>query len=163
VNVGTGRKVPMAELRGLLGELGHTDVATYVQSGNVVFTGGGTAAAVASALEAAIAERFGLDVRVLLRTRAQLAAVVKGNPFHDDPKTLHVMFLEATPRAAAVKAIDPEPFRPDEFAVKGREIYLHLPNGMGRTKINNAFFERKLALAGTGRNWRTVTTLLDML
>jgi uncharacterized protein (DUF1697 family) len=73
------------------------------------------------------------------------------------------MFLERAPAAAAVKAIDPALFRPDEFVVKGKEIYLHLPNGMGRTKINNTFFERRLGLAGTGRNWKTVTALLDML
>ena len=153
----------MADLRALMEELGHAEVASYVQSGNVVFTARGSASAVAKALEGAISSSFGLDVRVLLRTKPQLSAVVKGNPFDADPKTLHVMFLEAAPRAAAVKAIDPEPFAPDEFVVKGKEIYLHLPNGMGRTKINNSFFERKLNMAGTGRNWKTVTTLLAMM
>ena len=154
----------MPELRALFEDEGHGDVATYIQSGNVVFTARGGAAAVAAGLETAITKRFKLDVPVLLRTRAQLQAVLAHTPFPGaEPKTLHVAFLSAPPKPAAVKALDLEPYRPDELAVKGTEVYLHLPNGMGRTKLNTAFIERKLGVVATARTRATVATLVDLL
>jgi uncharacterized protein (DUF1697 family) len=154
----------MSDLRVLVEGLGHSDVETYIQSGNLVFaSSGGTAATVAKGIEKAIRARFGFEVAVLLRTKAQLTAVVKGNPFPTDAPKVHVAFLTAAPKAAAVKTIDPAPFAPDEFTVKGKEIYLHLPNGMGRAKLNPAFFERKLGVTATARNWATVNKLITML
>ena len=95
---------------------------------------------------------------MLLRTPAELAAVVKRNPFGADA---YVTFLDDAPDRSSVAAIDPAPFAPDEFTVHGREVFVRCPNGYGRTKINNTFFERKLATKATTRNWKTVTTLLD--
>jgi uncharacterized protein (DUF1697 family) len=157
VNVG-GRTVPMAGLREAFEQLGHTNVRTYIQSGNVVFDAKGSTPEVRSALERAIDETFGLAVTVLLRTPAELAKVVAQNPYGPDA---YVTFLEVVPDRHRVAALDPVAFAPDEFRVIGREVFLRCPNGYGRTKINNTFFEKKLAIRATTRNWRTVETLLE--
>jgi uncharacterized protein (DUF1697 family) len=157
VNVG-GRKVPMAELREVFEDLGHGNVRTYIQSGNVVFDAKGSVQTVRTALETAIDRAFSLDVTVLLRTPAELAKVVKTNPFGSDA---YVTFLDGAPDRKLVAALDPAPFAPDEFRVVGQEVYVRCPNGYGRTKINNTYFEKKLATRATTRNWNTVETLLD--
>ena len=159
INVGGARKVPMSDLRALFATLGHTGVQTYIQSGNVVFGAkAGTPARVRSAIEKAIEAEFGFEVSVLLRTAADLAAVVKRNPYGADA---YVTFLDDSAAPARVKAIDAKEYAPDEFVVQGREIFVRCPNGYGRTKLNNTFFERKLATTATTRNWKTVTTLLE--
>jgi uncharacterized protein (DUF1697 family) len=158
INVGTGRKVGMSELRALFGTLGHTDVRTYIQSGNVVFGATGTPARVRSALEREIERTFCFEVTVLLRTQADLAALDRRNPYG---AAAYVTFLDGTPDRKLVAALDPAPFAPDAFEVHGREVFVHCPNGYGRTKINNAYFERKLATSATTRNWKTVTTLTE--
>jgi uncharacterized protein (DUF1697 family) len=157
VNIG-GRKVPMAALRQVFEELGHADVRTYIQSGNVVFDATGSATRVRAAIEQAIGRAFGLDVTVLLRTPAELAKVVAHNPYGADA---YVTFLDGVPDRKRIAVLDPAPFAPDEFCVIGQEVYLRCPNGYGRTKINNTFFEKKLATRATTRNWRTVETLLE--
>ena len=159
VNVGTARKVPMNDLRALFDSLGHTDVRTYIQSGNVVFTAKDAAPArVRSAIEQGITRDFGLDVAVLMRKRSDLAKVLERNPFGAEA---YITFLDDSPDRKRVAALDPAPYSPDEFVVHGREVFVRCPNGYGRTKINNAFFERKLATRATTRNRKTVTTLHD--
>ena len=156
VNVG-GRKLPMADLRATFDAIGHTDVRTYIQSGNVVFHAGGAPADKLRAdIEAAIAHDSGLDVTVLMRTPAELTRVLKRNPYGADA---YVTFLDDKPTAKQIAAVDPAPYAPDEFTVDGREIFLRCENGYGRTKINNSFFERKLATRATTRNWNTVQIL----
>jgi uncharacterized protein (DUF1697 family) len=162
VNVG-GRVVPSAELRGVFEELGHDDVTTYIQSGNVIFRSPGAAASVTAAAQRALAARFGHEIAVALRTGAQLRRVLASNPLSDrDAASLHVTFLQARPKVALVRALDPEEHLPDEFAVGATEVFVHCPNGYGRTKLNNSFFERRLKVQATTRNLRTVTTLADM-
>ena len=123
-----------------------------------------SAAKVESAVERRIADDLGLDIAVLVRTKAQLAKVVAASPFAGsaDLSKVHVTFLVDMPAADRVAAIDPAQFAPDELVVIGREVHLHCPNGYGRSKLNNAFFEKKLAQRGTTRNWKTVTTLAEM-
>jgi uncharacterized protein (DUF1697 family) len=157
VNVG-GRKVPMADLRAIFDALGHTDVRTYIQSGNVVFTAKGKDATIRSEIEQALQREFGFEVAVLLRTPAELAQVVERNPFGKDA---YVTFLDDAPERKQIAAIDASVYAPDEFTVVGKEIFVRCPNGYGRTKINNTFFERKFATKATTRNWNTVTLLLD--
>ena len=162
INVGGARKVAMADLRDLFSRLGHADVQTYVQSGNVVF---GTARTpVASAIERAIAHDLGQEVTVLLRSSVEMAAIVAGNPFADraDPKSLHATLLVRAPERDRVAEVAARDFGDEELQVEGTTVYLHLPHGYGRTRLNNAFFERRLAVPATTRNWRTVTTLVDM-
>jgi uncharacterized protein (DUF1697 family) len=168
VNVG-GRKLAMTDLRALFQRLGHDDVVTYVQSGNVVSRAAArSAAAVERAVHEAIAEELGLDVDVLVRTANELRTVHDRNPFlrgpgsAPAPKALHVTFLASRPAAARVRELDDRAFAPDEFRVDGREVFVLCPNGYGRTKITNAWFERKLGVAATTRNWATVTKLVEL-
>ena len=166
INVSGHRPVKMDRLRELLDALGHTDVSTYLQSGNVVFhTQRRTPGELASTIGRRIAKDLGLDVAVIVRTKQELAKVVGGNPFATrgvDAAHLHVTFLRERPTTAIVRAVEPASYLPDTFAIAGREVYLRCPNGYGRTKLNNAFFERTLGTTATTRNWKTVTALLDL-
>jgi uncharacterized protein (DUF1697 family) len=165
VNIG-GRSLAMAELRVLFGELGFADVQTYVQSGNVVFSSRSRdERKLRRVIEQGIHERFGFDVPVMVRSHEDLDAVLRTNPYRsddDDPTHLVVMFLDTEPKAAAVRAVDGAIHAPDVFTVVGREVYLHVPNGFGRSKLTNDFFERRLGVRATARNWRTVGKLLDL-
>jgi uncharacterized protein (DUF1697 family) len=163
INLGSRNKVSMAELRSLLEEIGAADVVTYVQSGNVVFTSAGNAADLTKAVEREIKRRLNLDITVLLRTKAQLMKLVTANPFGGtEPKTLYVTFLAETPPRARVRSLDPDVGGRDEFRVSGREVYLRFPNGYGRSKLTNAYFEKQLDVRATTRNWKTVTTVADL-
>ncbi len=162
INLGARNKISMADLRELFGRLDADDVTTYVQSGNVVFKSRAERGELVRAIEQRIARDVGLEIIVLLRTSAELAKVVADNPFaksQSDPVKLHVTFLAETPAPARVRALDPKVFEPDEFHIAGSDIYLHTPNGYGKSKLSNAYFERQLGVAGTSRNWKTVTTL----
>ena len=151
--------VPMSELRKLFESLGHAEVMTVIQSGNIIFT---TRRPVTpKSLEAAIGNQFGHDIRIVLRTADELESAVKANPFSRDPSKVHVGFMADKPAAAAVASLDTEQFRPDEFALRGRDLYLHLPNGMGRAKLP-AYLDRRLKVPTTVRNWNTVTKLLGL-
>jgi len=160
VNVGGARKLPMAQLRALFETLGYDDVVTYIQSGNVVFSA--PRAVSPSLLEAAISKEFGLDTTVVVRTVARLRTILADNPFgRADPKTLHFGFMVEKPAATRVKLLDAERFLPDEFAIKGTELYVHLPNGLGRSKLL-PYLDRQLKTPTTVRNWNTVNKLLEL-
>lgn len=165
VNLGGHNRVPMAGLRSAVEALGYNDVATYLQSGNVVFgTASKPEATLARTLERTIERTFRLDVTVLVRSAAQLARIQQDNPYlarRRDPTTLHVTFLADRPSAAARRAL-PDGEGPDELTVQGREAYLWCPKGYGRTKLTNAWFERRLDVRATTRNWRTVVTLGEL-
>lgn len=160
INVGGKNKVPMAELRALVESLGHIHVRTFIQSGNIIF--GSDASLTPRSLEVAIEDTFASHITVVLRTPAELKRVVEANPFtRADPSKLHVGFMAKRPPAAAVAALDAEGFRPEEFAVIGAEIYLHLPNGMGRANLPG-YLDRQLKIPTTVRNWNTVTKLVEL-
>ncbi|MFV2113571.1 DUF1697 domain-containing protein [Micromonospora sp. LOL_025] len=166
VNVG-GAKVAMADLRRLVTGLGHDDVRTYLQSGNVVF--GSTvrdADALARGIERAIADELGLTVPVLVRSGRELAAVAGGNPYadrEDDPTRLLVVFLATAPGRSAVDALAVPGGENLAFTVAGRDVYLHYPDGgYGRSKFTNNHLEKKLGVVATTRNWRSVRTLAEM-
>ena len=165
INLGARNKVSMPDLRALFANLGAEDVATYVQSGNVVFRSADSPGKLTEAIEKRIRHDLGLDVTVLLRTQRQLAKVFTANPFADDagdPTKLHVTFLADKPDQARVRKLDPTLFKPDELRVIGQEVYLHCPNGYGRSKLSNAYFEKQLDVRATTRNWRTVTKLAEL-
>jgi uncharacterized protein (DUF1697 family) len=161
VNVGGRNSVPMAGLRSVLEELGLEDVTTYIQSGNVVFRSHAPVRSLPATMERAIADAFGVRPTVVLRTPAELGAVVDGNPFPDTAR-VHVVFLERKPAAGAAGGLDPERSPGDAFALDGRELYLHLGNGAGRTKLTGDYLERTLGVRGTQRNWNTVVKLLEL-
>ena len=156
----------MKSLSALFTDAGCTDVRTYIQSGNVVFAGTPSLASrIPVVIEKAISAQFGLRVPVVTRSAAELRKVVKRNPYlpgASDTSMLHVAFLAAKPTPSKVAALDPNRSPPDEFAVHGREIYLRLPNGVGRTKLTNAHFDSKLGTTSTLRNWRTVVKLVEL-
>jgi uncharacterized protein (DUF1697 family) len=172
VNLGARNKVSMAELRELVSSLGHTDVATYIQSGNVVFTASRDApAALASELERAIAERLHVPARVVVLTRDQLARVVRANPYPDEsnPRAVHAIFLTGDPDQElknAVKAAQQKAQAKgsrDTARLVGRTLFLHTPDGFGRSDLAAALVGRtKAGTAGTARNWATVTKLLAL-
>jgi uncharacterized protein (DUF1697 family) len=162
INVGGKNKVPMPQLKAVFDELGHADVVTYIQSGNVVFR---AAKADAGAIEKRIKEEFGFDVTVVLRTSAELARAAGGNPFlvrGAETKPLYVVFLDRKPAAEAVQQLDPDRSPGDRFSVVGRDVYLDLANGAGRTKLNLDYLERRLKVKGTARNWNTVLKLVEL-
>ena len=153
----------MKRLKALLDTMGLEDVTTYVQSGNVLFRS--ESPPVAADLEKAIEAEFGIDVTVILRTKAELAKVLKGNPYLKedvDRARLYVTFLAETPAAGALDSVERAKYAPDDFRLVGRELYLHYPSGYGRTKLSNDFFERKTKLRATTRNWNTVTKLVEL-
>jgi uncharacterized protein (DUF1697 family) len=151
----------MAELRKVVESLGHTDVATFIASGNVIFSS--SKAVSSGSLETAVEKAFGINVAVMLRTAGDLARIVKGVPFGDaDPSFLHVGFMQRKPAAAAVKELDHERWLPEQFRYKGSELYLHLPKGMGTSKLP-AYLDRQVKIPTTVRNWKTVTKLLELV
>jgi len=165
INVGGRAKVSMAALRAAFTDMGHSDVQTYIQSGNVIFRSDVSATKTQAAVERGLEDRFGHGTKVVLRTSGRLAAIAANNPLTAGgraPAKLHVTFLASTPALSRVADVDTRTFLPDEFRVTGREVYLHCPNGYGHTKLHNAFFERTLGVVATTRTWNTVTTLLSM-
>jgi uncharacterized protein (DUF1697 family) len=156
----------MPELRTALGEAGFADVRTYVQSGNVVLTSRASPAKVGAQAEAVIAERFGFDVDVIVRTAEELAEVVARNPLAevaDNPKRYQVSFLDGDPDPGVVERIAGLAVDGERLVAIGREVYAWHPDGVARSKL-----WAKLAATGglgvraTARNWTTVTTLLEM-
>ncbi|MFL6145191.1 MAG: DUF1697 domain-containing protein [Labedaea sp.] len=159
INVGGHNRVPMAGLRTTCESVGCSDVATYIQSGNVVLTSRLGPNKLRATLEAAIAEQLGVSPVVVIRTHDQLAAVVEGNPFPDaDPAHLHVAFLTDAPDTGQVAELSNPP---EEAVARGADVYFHLPNGMGRATVP-VLFGRRIKIPATVRNWRTVHTLVTM-
>lgn len=166
INVGGKNKLPMKELATIFTAAGCTEVRTYIQSGNVVFRARPPVAKrTADFVAKRILSRFGFRVPVVLRTASDLRRVTERNPFLGpsiDTRLLHVAFLARKPSAAKVAELEPDRSPPDEFQVRGREIYLRCPNGMARTKLTNQYFDSRLATTTTVRNWRTVLKLLEL-
>ena len=162
INIGPNKRISMATLRSLVESLGNTDVETYLQSGNVVFTRRGRADP-GPALEAAIAKATGVDVPVVTRTADDLARVVEGSPYAvSDPTKVVVGFLADAVELADLELGDLSGYLPDELTVAGREVYVSVPNGQGRSKLMEALVKRRLRTTLTVRNWRTVTALAEL-
>jgi uncharacterized protein (DUF1697 family) len=166
INVGGKNTLPMKDLVKIFSDAGCTKVRTYIQSGNVIFEAPAGAPGIADAITASIVKRFGFQVPVILRTSQQLRKSIRNNPYlaaGADERALHVYFLADPPKASAIAGLDPARSAPDAFEVRGQEIYLHLPNGMARTKLTNAYFDSKLSTTSTARNWATVLKLSEMM
>jgi uncharacterized protein (DUF1697 family) len=172
INVGGRNKVAMADLRRVTASLGHTEVATYIQSGNVFFTSPDTSIiSVADALEQEIARSLAVQPAVVVLSRAGLAQVIADNPFPQvtNPKCLHAVFRrqEMTPGAIAAIGAAKRSARAkgsrDEAIVVGRILFLHTPDGLGRSELGIQLARSSGLAAGTVRNWATVTRLMAML
>ncbi|MFP5022721.1 DUF1697 domain-containing protein [Pseudonocardia phyllosphaerae] len=173
VNVGGTGKLPMAELRAALTAHGFDDVATYIQSGNVVLGSRETTATIAAAVETILTAIFGLSRPVVVLDRDEYAELIANNPFPQvtEPKQLHAI-VRADPvspddRTAVRRAAGAarEKGSPDEAAVVGRVVYLHTPDGIGRSALGARLTSRSSAPdgGGTARNWATVLKLRDLL
>jgi uncharacterized protein (DUF1697 family) len=166
VNIGSHKRVAMPELRSLLTEAGFSGVQTYVASGNVVLSSSDTPDTVAGEAERLIAERFGFDVDVIVRTRDELAEVVARNPLDGvavDPKRYQVTFMEEEVDPEALARLDLLALEPERLVSIGRELYTWHPEGIGRSKLwSKVTSAGGIAARGTARNWNTVTTLLAM-
>jgi uncharacterized protein (DUF1697 family) len=166
INVGGKNRLSMKDLVAMFAEAGCSDAVTYIQSGNVVFrTTEARASRIAAVIATAVSDRFGFRAPVVMRTAGELRAIARGNPFlraGANTDALHVMFLADRPAPGKVAALDPKRSPPDEFEVRGREIYLRCPNGVARTRLTNDYFDTKLSTTSTMRNWRTVLKLVEM-
>jgi uncharacterized protein (DUF1697 family) len=162
INVGGNKKVPMAQLREVFGELGFSDIKTYVNSGNVVF--GGRKAG-QRRIEDACEAAFGWRIPIVLRTREELGAILDANPLGAKATNLSrylVSFSGSTADLDASKLDGVTPGRNEEYAILGREAYLWLPDGVHSSPLAKAVTDRRFDVVLTARNWRTVEKLYAM-
>ncbi|MBX3560282.1 MAG: DUF1697 domain-containing protein [Sphingomonas sp.] len=166
VNVG-GRKLPMAELRADCAALGWRDVATYIQSGNVVFDADAAPAEAETALEALIAREYGYEAPAIVRTAAQWAAYAPGCPFpeaaRDEPNRLLLLVSKHPPVAGAVAAIQGRVAAGEKVRAAGDALWIHYPEGSGTSKLTPGIIDKAIGSPATSRNYRTVVTLDEML
>jgi uncharacterized protein (DUF1697 family) len=165
INVGRARQVSMPRLTEVLADRGYENVRTHLRSGNVVLDSPRGEAALVADLERAIEEEFGFAVPVIVRTAAEIAAVIAGDPFATvatDPARYLVTFLPETPDPDRVDALPPVE-GDGEYLVRGRELYLWLPQGIANTPLAAWKWDRLLGVAGTGRNWNTVARLGELV
>jgi uncharacterized protein (DUF1697 family) len=165
VNVGGRNKIAMADLRQILTDLGHGDVKTHLQSGNAVLSADQSPAELAAGVGGAIAAQTGLKCAVMIRSGAELAEVLAGNPLGhepDNPSRFFVAFLSAAPDKNAAAALAHQDFGPDQAWLSGRHVYSWVPNGLADTKLTYAFLEKRLGVVATARNWNTVRKLAEL-
>ena len=167
VNLGPHNRLKMEALRALYESLGLRDVATYVQSGNVVFrTTGRDLVKIGKRIEDGIESTFGFHSDVLLRTTAEMRGVVAANPFAGrsgiEPSKLGIQFLAREPGEEAKAKLNSVEIAPEELRIHGREIYIYYANGMARPKLPLGLIDRTTKMPNTARNWNTVTKLLEM-
>jgi uncharacterized protein (DUF1697 family) len=167
INVSGQNRIQMPELKRLYESLQLTNVETYIQSGNVIFDcDAHDPVPLAEIIEAAITRSFGIFVRVLLRDKEQFQQVMDANPFlnqkNEDPAKLYVTFISGLPSEIASRNLPTPTDAGDEFILSGDMVYLFCPDGYGRTKFSNSYFDRKLNVSATTRNWKTVKALFEM-
>jgi uncharacterized protein (DUF1697 family) len=167
INVGGHKMIKMDQLREAFEELGYSDVATYVQSGNVVFKAPGKVLGdLSKKIQEMLLRQFAMAVPVIVRAAEEIGDVARNNPFLKesgiDSTRLHVTFLSDTPQKTAVKGLDAIAAGPDRFQCCGQEIYLYCPNGFAETKLSIKAFEKVLSVGATTRNWNTVNKLYAM-
>jgi len=168
INVSGHKTVLMDDLRILFEKMEFEDVKTYIQSGNVVFRTGETngGAGLAQRIQQSVIGKYNFFVPVFVRSREEMVKILSDNPFLTEkdinPDWLHVTFLSDSPRQSDREAISKYDFSPDRFYLVGNEAYLYCPQGYGNTKISNLFFENRLKVNATTRNWKTVIKLVDL-
>jgi uncharacterized protein (DUF1697 family) len=165
VNLGPRNRIAMPELRAAFAQAGWEDVRTYVQSGNVVVGSELAPGELSQQVQRLLADRFGLEVKVLVRTRDELAEVVRRNPLGDvavDPKRYQVSFLDAELDAEQVRALAAYATARERVVAIGRELYAWHPDGVARSKLWSRLAGRDLPVTATSRNWTTVCALLAM-
>jgi len=166
VNVG-GRKLPMADFRKQVAGLGWENVATYIQSGNLVFDAACSPAEAEAAIEALIRSQHGYEAPAIVRTRDQWAAYPDGNPFpdaaRDTPNFLLMLVAKDRLKPDAAEVIQARATAGEQVRQVGEALWIHFPEGSGTSKLTPALIDKAVGSAATSRNYRTVCTLLDML
>lgn len=168
VNMAGHNSVTMANLTALYKDLGFTCVEAYIQSGNVFFRSIAdlTKQETASKIEDAILKRFKYNIPVMLRTVEELLNLFSANPFLEEnyfePSKMAVIFLHEKPTEIQIQKVININYPPDKFNITGNEIFIYCPNGFGKTKLYTNFFEKKMGVTGTARNWNTITTILQI-
>lgn len=169
INVSGKKKILMADLRALYENIGFTDVKSYIQSGNLAFGTNKEESnqALEEKIAGAIAENYPFEVPILVRRKEEIEATLANNPFAKeadiDIKKLHVTFLAQMPAQDRLDLLAEVNYPPDRFEINGQDIFIHCPNRYGETKLSNTFFERKLKVSATTRNWKTVNKLWEMV
>lgn len=164
INVSGQKKIKMAELRAIYESAGFAKVATYIQSGNVVFSSSSTnTSEITKSIEDQVKKKLGYTVAVILRSANEFRKIINHNPFigteQIDTSKLHITFLSDKPSKEKIEALEPTIGSSEQFQTIGKEVYLYCPNGYARTELSNNFFEKKLALSATTRNWNTINKL----
>ena len=166
VNVG-GRKLPMAELRALAAEIGWEDAATYIQSGNLIFSAPGTPAELEARLESAIRDRFAMEVPVIVRSAAEWPRYLETNPFpkvaEAEPNRLMLMLSKLPPAPDAAERLQERARDGELVAAEGDAIWIHYPAGAGTSRLSPSLIDRSIGSPATARNYRTVLKLQEML
>ena len=169
INVGTGRKVPMADLKKICENMGLQNVQTYIQSGNILFelANPETILVLENRLQQAFSGTFGFDIPVIIRSAKEWAESISQNPFlkeeNLDIERLHLTCLKELPSPELVEKIRLFQFLPDRYEVIGRDVFIFCAAGYGTSKLVNSFFESKLKTSATTRNWKTVVKLNEMV
>lgn len=167
INVGGKRKLPMSQLKELFQNLGYSEVKTYIQSGNVIFTAEAEEKEIEKAVENAIFEAFNFEVPVICRSAEEFQLSVSINPFFEDAvveiERLHLTFLKETPEQQQLDKLKEYNFYPDEFVVKGKDVFIYCSGKYSDSKLSNSFFENKLKVLATTRNWKTVLKLAELV
>ena len=165
INVSGQKKILMVDLKLLLEKMKFENVTTYIQSGNVVFKSSTelTDLELSKKIETEIFKKYKFEVPVIIRTQQELENVISSNPFLKEKniniEKLHVTFLSEKPNKGLLESIAHLNFSPDRFFINGKEVYLYIPESYGETKLSNKFFENKLKVTATTRNWKTVNKL----
>jgi uncharacterized protein (DUF1697 family) len=165
INVSGQKIIKMADFKNHLQELNFTDVQTYIQSGNAVFKNKkSTLKALENKIAKKILEVYGFEVSVIVKTPDKLTEVLVNNPFTKDKdlNRLYVTFLYDEPTADNIKKLKSFDHRPEEYVLNGKIIYGYSPHGYGKAKMSNNFYENKLKVTATTRNWKTVNRLADI-
>lgn len=167
INVGGKNMIKMAELRTMFEALGFSAVATYVNSGNIAFDAPGAANPdkLRSKIKAAVSERFGLTIPVVIRKQSEIAKIVTAAPFADrteDPKLVHIVFIDSELTDDHITKLRDASSAGEEFARVGRDLAAYLPRGVLDSVLGRSFLENKLKLQVTARNWRTVKAIAEL-
>lgn len=167
INVGGHKKIKMAELREQLGELSFTNIRTYIQSGNIIFQSEEDSLGVLAAnIREKIASHYPFTVPVQVWSLPQWGYIRSHNPYlpdwEEDIAKLHVTLLSDSPEESRINDLSKVHFPPDLFIYKDKVVYLCCPKGYGRTKLTNSFWERRLGVEATTRNWKTVCKLFEL-
>jgi uncharacterized protein (DUF1697 family) len=168
INMTGHNSIKMTDLSDLYKNLGFNDAVTYIQSGNVIFSNVTDLSLtdISYKIEKAILKKFNYNIPVMIRTVEEMKKLISVNPFlteeNFDPSKMAVIFLHEEPLNAQIQKVINIDYPPDKFKVIGSEIFIYCPNGFGKTKLYTNFFEKKMGVIGTGRNWKTLTTILNI-